>query len=136
MVVGAIALAPAVLAGAAAASVQITVKPETGSTHTKFVVSFIAPESTSTASTNRSYEVSASRSPRKGCLSSVLQPVDSAIAGKRVRVTLAPGSSRSWCAGPYKGVVKETVRPNCSAGTVCPQYIAILTVGTFAFRVR
>jgi hypothetical protein len=52
-------------------------------------------------------------------------------------VTLTPGSGKArWCPGKFTGTVQETIRPNCQAGQPCPQYIALLPIGSFSFTVR
>jgi hypothetical protein len=36
----------------------------------------------------------------------------------------------------FAGRVEETITPVCGFREVCPAYVAVVTVGRFAFRVR
>jgi hypothetical protein len=38
--------------------------------------------------------------------------------------------------GTYHGQLREVITPECQKGRACPMFIAIVTVGTFKFRVR
>ncbi|HTX31721.1 MAG TPA: hypothetical protein VMD09_10050 [Solirubrobacteraceae bacterium] len=150
---------PAALAVAAWGAVPITVKPKTGAAHTKFVVSFRAPAATDGTSATHRYSVSAAKSTTtstgatgptgptgetgvtgssapSGCVSTTSRQITAATQGQRLNVALKPGASKAWCAGLFKGVIKETTTPKCSAGQACPDYIAISTVGTFRFRAK
>jgi hypothetical protein len=117
----------------------ITSKPATGRAHTRFVVSFRAPQRTTggVPGTLRRYLVSASTRPRRGCVSTAFAGVGSPRNGARVSAKLVPGGARSWCAGAYHGKVIETVTPVCAPGKLCPAFIGVIrTIGTFTFRVR
>lgn len=83
----------------------------------------------------RSYEVSAVGTAGKGCVASAVAPAGSARAGKLVRVTLRLGAGHQWCIGNYEGRLDETIRPRCGPAQACPQFIAVVVVGTFRFKV-
>jgi hypothetical protein len=127
------------------------VKPGTGRSQTRFVVSFRAPQSTiRTGPTQIRYAVVASlRSHPKGCLSSISVPVDHAGAGSMVHVKLNPKSAgRRWCTGRFHGKIEEIVTTVCG----CPESPQMIcfdvpcagpaifpipeTIGKFSFRVR
>jgi hypothetical protein len=120
-------------AGAAVAqsSSDTSVKPRTGRTHTRFVVSFVPPASTSEGTTTTSqihYVVSASmRSHPRGCNSAVSSTVDQAVAGSMSHVQLSPNNGHGhWCGGLFRGQIAEYVTTSCGcpgpvhAAIVCP----------------
>jgi hypothetical protein len=134
----AIAAAPAALGGIAPSSVRVTVKPSSGVGHTRFALSFRAPDQTGTTRAGiRHYQLSAGGRSGTRCGSSVSAIVPDSRKGQRVRVTLAPpGPFRVWCKGRYAGTLEESYRPVCPEGKLCPMYVAMSVVGRFAFRVR
>jgi hypothetical protein len=135
--VSVIAAFGAVTAAASSESVHITVKPSSGPPTTHFRVSFKAPASSEPSSTSSRYQLRVSGPTRKGCESSVTHPLSSVHAGQQVHVTLAPGApAHVWCQGKFSGQLQEIVVPVCSPARACPQFIAIVTVGSFSFRVK
>lgn len=119
-------------------SVHATAGPRAGSPDTHFRVSFTAPASSGVSrSTSRRYEVSANGPSGHGCTSTASAPLGPVHAGQRVHVRLAPaGPSHEWCPGAFTGRVDETITPVCGFRELCPAYVAVVTVGRFAFRVR
>jgi len=134
----AIAVAPAALGVIGPSSVRVTVKPSRGVGHTRFAVSFRAPDQTGTTrAAIRHYQLSAGGRSGRRCGSSLSALVPDSRQGQRVRVTLAPpGPFRVWCKGRYTGTLEETYRPVCPEGKLCPMYVAMSVVGRFSFRVR
>jgi hypothetical protein len=41
-----------------------------------------------------------------------------------------------WCTGRFSGRLEETITPVCGVRKLCPDFIAVLTLGTFTFRVE
>ena len=120
-------------AGAAVAqsSSDTSVKPKTGQTRTRFVVSFLPPASTSEGTTTTSqihYVVSASmRSHPRGCNSTVSTTVGRAVAGSMSHVQLSPNNGHGhWCGGLFRGQIREYVTTSCGCpgpahgAIVCP----------------
>jgi hypothetical protein len=115
-------------------SSDTSVTPKTGKTHTRFVVSFMPPASTTAGTrftSQISYVVSAHmRSRPRGCNSAVSASVGQAVAGSMAHVPLAPHNGHGrWCAGGvFRGQVEELVTPptcGCppplhAAGIPCP----------------
>jgi hypothetical protein len=140
----------ATAAAAQTVGVHPTVKPATGKSRTRFVVTFRAPQSTFLIGMTRvRYLVAAShRTHAKTCVSSASAPVDEAVAGAIVRVELAPrGAGSRWCRGKFRGKIEEFISTICGCppkAVICPviacRSSAILalpeTIGTFGFRVR
>jgi hypothetical protein len=117
----------------------VTVRPNTGSPTTHFVVRFRTPQAVGrSGGFQRSYSVSASGPTGAGCQGYAGGAVGRARKGQLVHVTLSPDGG-PWCAGLFHGRVEEVGRAVCSErpGTACPLFIALLRrVGTFTFRVR
>lgn len=120
-----------------ASTVHVSVNPRTGSLHSRFVVSFRAPQASGTVgSVHRTYRVAASQPGKSGCQASATASPPPAKAGANVRVVLAPGSSRSWCTGTFSGSVWDVVTYRCPPGEACPALIpAPRLMGKFSFRV-
>jgi hypothetical protein len=138
MAIAGLAAGPAAAIGLAAGNeVPVSVRPATGRPQTRFVVSFRAPSTTAGfGSTSQSYEIDAAGPSRRRCGSNASAPVGPTHTGARVRMTLGPPRpTRAWCVGTYHGRLREIIRPECQEGKACPMFIAILTVGTFKFRV-
>lgn len=119
-------------AGAAVAqsSADTSVNPKTGKTHTRFVVRFVPPASTSEGTTTISqihYVVSASmRSHPRGCNSTVSSAVDHAVAGSMASVRLSPNNGHGrWCGGVFRGQIQEYVSTSCG-GCPGPTHSAIV----------
>lgn len=113
------------VAAAQTSSSATSVKPRTGKTHTRFVVSFVAPASTSegTISTTQiHYTISASmRSHPRGCNSRVSSAVDQAAAGSTADVPLRPNNGHGhWCRGVYRGQVVEVISASTPPHCGCP----------------
>ena len=134
-------VAGASLTGAAGAQVPIagkklTVTPAKGGPTSRFVVQFTTAYPTGTSGgTIRTIELKASgpASAPKGCIDRIAMPVTVTVPGlQRVSMSVRP----RWCAGTYSGSITETIRPNCQPGVACPQYIALMPIGTFSFLVR
>src|SRR5438270_10967018 len=109
-------------------SAPITVKPARGSSKSKFVVSFRAPDRTGrVGSMYRYYVVSAtgpSRAQRRACLDGKADAAPPTRAHARVRVTLSPGQGGHWCLGRFRGTVAEQERPVCPPRELCPLFVA------------
>ena len=126
-----------------AKTTTIHVAPSSGTTATKFVVSFTAPETTGQILTvvrrNRLTASAPSSAPAHGCVRSVSTGLPASVAGTRVSVTLNPArlGGRRWCKGIWKGTITSTQGPYCPTGQLCPQYLTYRgVVGRFTFRVR
>jgi hypothetical protein len=132
LVLACVALTSAV-AVAQTSSSNTSVTPKTGKTHTRFVVSFVPPASTTAGSrltSQISYVVSAHmRSRPRGCNSAVSASMSQAVAGSMAHVQLAPHNGHGrWCAGGvFRGQVEEVITPpTCGcppplhADIVCP----------------
>jgi hypothetical protein len=126
---------PALSEGAQPRTVNVSVKPRTGSTRTHFAVSFRAAVSTGRSFHNL-YRVTASDGTHTGCQSAVAVSAAPTRAGSTVRVTLAPSGSKRWCAGTFRGQVWVVITPSCLAREVCAALAPIPhQVGKFSFRV-
>lgn len=127
----------AVALGATSGSVKLTVSPKTGTSRTRFEVSFTAPRETGGSGlTAGRYTITVSARSARGCTSSRAVAVPATHSGEHVHVTIAPQQpSRVWCAGSYAGVLNETIRPVCTFREICPDFIIIRTAGRFSFRV-
>jgi hypothetical protein len=131
-------LVPALSEGAqprATGTVNVTVKPRTGSVRTHFAVSFRAAVSTGVAVHNV-YRVTADDGTHSGCQSAVAVSAPPTRAGSTVRVTLAPSGSKRWCAGTFHGQVWDVITPLCPPLRACPAIEPLPhQVGKFTFRV-
>lgn len=127
-----VALGLTTVAAASSASIQVT--PRQGTARTDFVVRFKAQQAT--GGTTSRYDVHASGPSGRRCASSITVSLAPPRTGQTLSVTLKPpGRSHVWCRGSYAGTVNDMVRPRCSGPELCPQYIALITVGGFKFRV-
>jgi hypothetical protein len=118
---------------------RLVVMPATGTPSARFVVEFTTTGSTVSGISGgaiRTIELRATGSGRANACTNRVALAVSAPAPGLQRVTLSPGSGRArWCAGAFRGSVTETIRPVCHPGVVCPQYIAVTTIGTFSYKV-
>ena len=127
---------------------RLAVSPASGHPRTTFTVHFTAPARSGTnGSQTHGYHLSASPATRRsGCINSVsISPIATADR-EQMAVRLDPAKlGGRWCAERYSGAVTETTQPTCGppvmaapsrSGIVCPQYIALTTIGQFGFRVR
>jgi hypothetical protein len=146
-VVLAAGITAAVAAAASATSTvppRLPVTPASGHLHTRFTVHFTAPSpSGQSGGQNHAYRLIASPAHRRsGCIDSVSMAPTASSAGEAMAVRLRPRRlGGRWCAERYAGRVTETVEPACQPimqrrTAVCPQYIALITIGRFSFRVR
>jgi hypothetical protein len=133
----AIAGIPVASDAAPAGGVRVSVKPRSGSSRTRFAVSFrAAVASGRTGSMRRTYRVTASGPGRGGCQSSASALAPEPSAGSEVRVVLSPGRSGRWCSGTFHGVVWMVDAIACPPGEACPAIvIRPRMVGRFAFGV-
>lgn len=117
------------------AKVHVTVTPPSGSTTTRFAVSFRATGQT-VGWLSSSYRVTASRRATGRCKASAAAAAPAVTGGVMVRVALTPGKGSVWCAGTYQGQVWAVQTIHCPPENACPQ-IEILPrmIGTFAYRV-
>lgn len=111
-------------------SSDTSVTPKTGKTHTRFVVSFMPPASTTAGSrvtSQISYLISAHmRSRPRGCNSAVSTSAGQAVAGSMAHVGLAPNNGHGrWCAGVFRGQVEEVITPP-TCGCPPPLHAAIV----------
>jgi hypothetical protein len=118
-------------------TLHVSVKPGTGSQHTRFVVDFRAPEATGTiGSVHRTYRVTASQRKQSGCQTSAAVVPPASKAAANVRVVLSPSNSHGWCTGTFSGTVWEIETFVCPPGEACPALVpAPRNLGTFSFRV-
>ena len=142
-------LSAAVACGATAAAgtaPTLAVSPPSGHARTTFTVHFTAPAPSGRSGTEaRSYHLSAAPAKRRsGCVDSVAATPIATTANQAMAVRLAPRNvGGRWCTEKYTGEVTETIQPACSPilpgqtrrAIVCPQYIALVPIGTFSFRV-
>lgn len=119
----------------AGAKGSVSVKPSSGSTNTRFVVSFQAPQSAGrTGGVVRRYTVGL-RGGASGCTTSGSSMVKQAAANHRVDVTLNPPKT-GWCPGTYSGQINEVQGPACAKGQACPAFLRLVKrIGSFTFRV-
>jgi hypothetical protein len=131
-------IVPAVSEGAPSGgtgTVNVSVKPRTGSARTHFAVSFRAAASVGQGVRNV-YRVTATDGTHRGCQSAVVVSATPARPGAIVSVTLAPAGSRRWCAGTFRGKVWEVITPVCPPLRACPAIVPVpQQVGRFSFRV-
>ena len=120
---------------------RVTVKPGTGSTSTRFAVSFRAPQATGRHGVlNREYILSAAATtstPASSCVSSVSITLPPVRAHARVRTMLDPRQHGGrWCAGTFHGQIEEIEAPVCPTNELCPAFVLLLgTIGRFSFHV-
>jgi hypothetical protein len=119
------------------AALHVSVKPPSGSSRTRFAISFQAAEATGrVGSVRRAYRVTASDPGRGGCQSSASAVAPSSKAGSEVRVALSPSRPGGWCPGTFHGVVWLVTTIACPPGEACPALlIQPQMVGRFTFHV-
>ncbi len=117
---------------------RVQVTPPVGRPMTSFRVSFTAPAATGSGGGRRRADFVTARTPgaARGCrnLAGVGVGGTPVRAGQRVMVVLA--AAPRWCPGSYTGRVEMSTRPVCRPGTLCPQFIAVLPIGSFRFVVE
>jgi hypothetical protein len=118
------------------ANVNVTVRPSSGGTRTRFAVSFRAPVTTG-RSVHSLYRINASQSARSVCQSAATVVAPPTRAGAIRRVVLAPRGSKRWCAGTFRGQVWHVIsRSPCRIGEACPALEPRpKLIGKFTFRV-
>jgi hypothetical protein len=116
---------------------HVSVTPRTGSTHTRFAISFRAAATTGTIGIARSaYSVTARSRNSGGCQWIATVQAPPSKAGTNVRVVLSPGRSRSWCAGTFDGTVWDITTVPCGPVDACPASLPPSSmIGKFSFRV-
>jgi hypothetical protein len=141
-------LAAAVVAASAAAAglgptTRVTVRPGSGTPHTRFALSFRVPLATGTfGSLIRTDTVSVTGPHAANCQAGATRTLRPARKGKRVRLTLRPAKGGGgWCAGRWRGTVVQSEAFRCkpipTALIVCPQLVvAPRTIARFRFRVK
>ena len=119
-------------------SLHVSVKPASGSSTTRFRVSFKAAHTTGVIGEGGDiYRITASDTGHGGCVSSTSAVAPPTPAGATVRVTLTPTGHKGWCAGTFRGQVWDVLIPACPPGKACPAILPLpRMVGKFTFRVR
>lgn len=108
----------------------LAVVPRRGRPATTFRLSFRAPDAGGAhAGLDHAYALSILGSPGSGCVSTHAQLVAVTAGGQAVTVAVGPAQLHGdWCRGTYVARVSEEVRPVCTAGQVCPQFVRIAAV--------
>ena len=118
----------------------VGVSPALGGARTVFVVSFTAPARTGVFGSIRlRYLLNAANAAAgKGCLAQLSTPVRDARRGERVQVRLDPARlGGTWCAGTFRGSVRELQTPVCPHRSLCPTYVRLVrTAARFSLTVR
>jgi hypothetical protein len=117
---------------------ELLVAPSSGHRGTTFTFTFKAPQSAGRhGSTRTEYTLAVATRFRTGCLAERTVPVENAVKGADVTISLDPMKSGGlWCRGTYTARVTEVQMPYCSPGTMCPQFVRVVaTVGRTTFRV-
>jgi hypothetical protein len=119
------------------AMLHVSVTPRTGSTHTRFAISFRAAATTGTSGGVRhAYSVTARGPKGGGCQWIATTDAPPSKAGTHVRVVLSPGGSRHWCTGTFSGTVWDIITVACPGVNGCPAALAPSSmIGKFTFRV-
>ena len=129
----------ALAVGSAQASTpRLPVKPSHGVSTTHFVLRFVVANGSGVNGSMRNeYVVRATDSDQgQGCVVGGSWSVPPAKPHTRVRVILNPEKlGGKWCAGTFHGTVEDILTPVCRPRVECPQFIALLRVGHFTFRV-
>ena len=114
----------------------VEVTPRVGTPDTSFRVGFTAPASTGSGAGRRRADFVTARGSHagRGCRYLAGVGAGAVRAGRRVSVVLVPGPR--WCPGSFSGRVEMSTRPVCRPGMMCPQFIAVLPIGSFSFVVR
>lgn len=120
--------------------VLISVRPGRGHPTTAFVIRFRHPDQTGLAGGVRrtdSISVTGTGSGH-GCVAGTSRTLASAAAGQISAVRLRPGhSSHRWCAGVFRGSIREVSTIVCEQHPLCPIPAPISrTLTRFSFRVR
>src|SRR5437764_1415416 len=121
-------LSPFVALGLVLAPPLAQVSPSAGTAHSSFVVSFTAAARTGVFGSIRLRNLltASNTAGHAGCLAQISAPVRDARRGERVHVRLDPKAlGGAWCAGTYRGVVRELQSPVCPHGSKCPTYIRV-----------
>jgi hypothetical protein len=123
---------------AATLRLHVTVTPASGSRGTHFKISFKTIHATGVVGVGRDfYRITVGDPGHSGCQASASAVAPATPAGALVRVTLAPGAHRSWCAGTFRGQVWNVLITPCPVAKACPAILPLpQMVGTFTFRVR
>jgi hypothetical protein len=139
-------LALAVAAASAAATdlrptTRVTVRPASGTAHTRFAFTFRIPVATGRFGSLIRTDTLSVNGPRGGhCESRATRTLKPARKGKRVTLRLRPGKgSGGWCAGRWHGTVVQSVMLRCApvGMQVCPELVvAPQTIARFRFRVK
>jgi len=118
-------------------SLDVSVKPASGSSTTHFRVSFKAAQTTGAIGDGHdTYRLTASDVHRGKCVSSASAVAPPTTAGATVHVTLAPAVHKAWCAGVFRGQVWNVLTVPCPTGKACPAILPLpRLVGKFTFRV-
>jgi hypothetical protein len=117
-------------------ALSVPVKPRTGSARTHFAVSFRAALTTGRTFHNL-YRITADAGTHAACQSAVGMTAAPTKAGSTVRVVLAPGGSKRWCAGTFHGQVWDVITVACPPREACPAIEPLPhQVGKFTFRVN
>lgn len=116
---------------------HVSVRPRTGSTHTRFAISFRAAATTGPIPAGRRvYSVTARGQSRGNCQWSATVEAPPSKAGTNVRVVLSPGRSRAWCPGTFQGTVWDIITVNCGPVDACPASLPPSSwIGKFTFSV-
>jgi hypothetical protein len=116
-------------------AVSVSVKPRTGSGRTHFAVSFRAAVASGRTFHNL-YRITAGTGTHAGCQAGVGMTAAPTRVGSTVRVVLAPGGSKRWCAGTFHGQVWDVITVVCPPREACPAIEPLPhQVGKFSFRV-
>jgi hypothetical protein len=126
-----LAVAAAAVAGSTA-GVKVTVRPQSGSPGTRFVVRFRAPARTGVIGVQeRRYQIQA-HGKGTNCAQGAGTTVPPTRKGQQVSIRL----SSLRCVATYHGKVTETIGPHCVSGQPCPLFAShIRTIARFTFAV-
>ena len=117
-------------------SLHVSVKPASGSSTTRFRLTFKVAQTTGGIGGGVIYRITASDSGHGRCVSSTSAVAPPTLAGGTVRVTLAPTAHSRWCAGTFRGQVWSQPFAPCPVGKACPAILPLARmVGKFTFRV-
>jgi hypothetical protein len=116
----------------------LTISPSVGSARSVIRFRFTAPASTGLRNrTQISYSLSVLGPRRSGCVGRHSAVLPAARAGAAVTAGVGPAQlGGRWCSGTFTARVEELVRPVCTPGTMCPQFIRVASViGPKKFRI-
>jgi hypothetical protein len=136
----AVAAAPAAATGLRPTT-RVTVRPASGTAHTRFAFSFRIPVATGRfGSLTRTDTLSVNGPRGRHCEGRATRALKPARKGKRVTLRVGPGkASGGWCAGQWHGTVVQSLRLRCAPPgmQVCPELVvAPQTIARFRFRVK